>query len=191
MMEFKNPYAYYKNQIVSATEMEVSTGFNCLMCMGPMVIKRGKVRRVHFAHKANACSINSESALHLLGKEIVCQLTEFVIKDPRTGKFKLIGGFQSSKEEKIGGLRIDVLLKFANSKRQLAIEIAVTHKCDDNKILEFQSLNLPAIEIDLSEIDRDAYSLPEVKSAILSELRNPNWLYNRKMTVRRGKRWDW
>ena len=189
-MEFKNPYAYLNGQIVSANDVELSQGFHCISCYGPMIIKRGRRRKTHFAHKANACNVNSESALHLISKEIICQFEEFILKDPRTGKFKKVDGFEATKESTIGSIRVDVLLTFPKTNKKLAIEIAVTHKCDEQKVLNFKSSHLPAIEINLSRIDKEGFSLSDVKSEILSELRNPNWLYNQKLSNHSGKRWQ-
>jgi hypothetical protein len=190
-VEFKNPYAYLNGQIVSASEVEASQGFHCVSCFGPMIVKRGNRRRIHFAHKANACNVNAESALHIIGKECLSQFDEFTLKDPKTGRFRKITGFLATKEVKIGPLRVDILLDFPRSQKKLAVEIAVTHHCDENKVLEFRNMNLPAIEISLSRLDKEMFSLADVKSEILSELRNPNWLYNEKLNEASGKRWKW
>jgi hypothetical protein len=190
-VEFKNPYAYLKGQIVSAIEVEVSQGFHCVACYGPMIVKRGSRRRIHFAHKANACNVNAESALHIIGKEILSQLDEFTIKDPKTGRYRKITGFLATKEAKLGPLRVDILLDFPRSQKKLVVEIAVTHHCDETKMLEFRNMNLPAIEISLSRLDKEMFSLADVKGEILSELRNPNWLFNEKLNEGRGKRWKW
>ena len=193
-MEFKNPYALFKGEVVKASDVEVKDGFTCMQCNGDLILKRGQIRKHHFAHKGENCSINPESALHHIGKEIVCSKKDFVIKDIQHGRFRLVTGYKAEKEIQLGDIRVDVLWTFPNDK-MLAIEIVVTNKCSEEKIDYFRCLNysknynLSALEIDLSMFAKTDFELDEVIMEIKKSMRNPFWLYSTKAPFQKGKKW--
>ena len=52
----------------------------CVVCAHPLVAKKGAIRRHHFAHlRETDCHGAPETALHLLSKELMSQLSTFAI----------------------------------------------------------------------------------------------------------------
>ena len=62
----------------------------------------------------------------------------------------------------------------------MIIEIAVSHKVDDNKLKKIKNKNISAIEILLKQEDLFALSKEELTNEIINNIKNKYWLYNRK-----------
>lgn len=62
----------------------------------------------------------------------------------------------------------------------LIIEIAVSHKVDENKLKKIKNKNISAIEILLKQEDLFALSKEELTNEIINNIKNKYWLYNRK-----------
>lgn len=77
-------------------------------------------------------------------------------------------------ERRLGDIVPDVIVRKAG--RELLVEIAVTHRCDEEKIGRIRSLNIAALEIDLSRLPRDA-PREVVERAIMRDATR-QWLFN-------------
>jgi hypothetical protein len=143
----------------------------CPECKTPLIAKKGPIKQHHFAHSADAvCSGGVETSLHLLAKDMMVRYQAIVLPgvnlvDPRIRKQYVFHQqrFRISSadlETKYGEIIPDVLLDIYGNK--VAVEIFVTHRLDQAKIELFRRMSLPAIEIDLSWLERD---LPEIEIA--------------------------
>jgi len=81
-------------------------------------------------------------------------------------------------EKKIGEIVPDILLMVG--KKQLIIEIAVTHFVDDEKLDRIKKLNISAIEINLSAIKNKELKREEIENLIITDVKYKTWLHNIK-----------
>lgn len=142
---------------------------NCICPEGktPLIARKGPIRQHHFAHSLETnCARGVESALHYLAKKVLSTYQSIVLpkkesifpKERERGRvpehwFRVTS---AQVETKFGEIVPDVLIDIYGVT--IAVEILVTHKVDERKIEEFRRIGLPAIEIDLSRVDRE---LPE------------------------------
>ena len=150
---------------------DVASGLecNCICpeCKTPLIAKKGDIREHHFAHSVDTnCSGGVESSLHWLAKKVF-SVRPIIILPPMGiiyPKSKELGRFpqhafritSAKVETKIGGFVPDVLIDIYGV--MVAVEIFVTHKVDERKKEQLRKMGLLAIEIDLSDINRE---LPE------------------------------
>lgn len=165
----------------------LACGCRCPGCGHRMVAKKGPIQAHHFAHHADSsksCSSASETALHKFAKEILNQSLEITLPDRRISRDGLTedvvsrGLFRFEEailERKVGTIVPDVVLILKN--RKLIVEFKVTHSCDAEKIRKIRSMNVGAIEIDLSGYrDKD---LSDLREEILHSAPR-EWLHNPK-----------
>jgi len=150
-------------------------GYVCPGCQNEVIVRKGKKRKPHFAHKAGAtCITGYQTSLHLLAKGIILQEKRFRIPD-LTEKFavdgcytvlvsnnKVLLSFPLAKtldlseatiksEQRLFDRIPDILIEY--QKQQLIVEIYVTHKVPEDKIADIKKIGISAIEIDLSKQD--------------------------------------
>lgn len=148
--------------------------YACPGCGRELIANLGMKKVNYFSHKiADRC--NAETYLHSLGKhaffseywKCIDEGTPFVVRQKVPGEcnreYELLGGTctlekvrehdltryfrKASLETPIDGIIPDVLLTSEDGKEQLFVEVAVTHKCEPEKIARGTRI----IEIDLSE----------------------------------------
>ncbi|RWM68507.1 MULTISPECIES: hypothetical protein [Mesorhizobium] len=155
------------------------------MC-GSRLVARTMAKTPHFAHHhRDACGGGPETALHKLAKQIVKErLTLFVPKRIAThgdvervlpGREEI--ALESASLEFRDQQQIVPDLFVTIQGRKLFVEIAVTHPCDDEKILRIRQNGIAAIEIDLSRLPRDA--APDVVADAVIRSAPRKWLFNR------------
>lgn len=88
---------------------------------------------------------------------------------PRSGAFHLRNGEDLQREHARPREQ-------ARSAVDLFVELAVTHSCEETKIMLIRERGVPAIEIDLSGVARDA--VPEVVSEAVLQAAPRRWLYH-------------
>lgn len=151
-----------------------------------MVAKKGDVQAHHFAHHAQhdgqSCVSAGETALHKFAKRILDErleialpamvvtehgLREVVVQAERRAFDRAI------LETKDGFIVPDVVLLLRD--RRLIVEFKVTHPSDEQKIERIRTMDVGAIEIDLSQY-RD-HMLSEIGDHILYDAPRV-WLYN-------------
>lgn len=172
------------HRMVSPDDVEngLACGCICPNCKRRLVAKQGEVLTHHFAHEAEAdCLGAQESMVHALSKQMVVDALHIctppitingycwheTIRQPLA--LDIVNTEVSSE-----GIRPDILAFYDGMP--LAIEVAVTHFCDDHKIALLRRRRLPAIEIDLSDYGRDM-SAAEIRGSVL--LYAPRrWLFN-------------
>ena len=185
-------------RIGSVNEGNRKDNFFCISCEKRLGVRLGKIRRKHFFHLGKI-ECNEETYLHKLGKEIFYQnylnhlkhqkplflsysvkkiCNCFKLKDLScelgvfSKEFNLTERFTQILIEKKEGSFIPDLKLIDNQGNVIFIEIAVTHKCDQEKI----DSGFRIIEFDVQE-ENDALSLE--RSLIVQ---SPNtMLYNFKI----------
>lgn len=158
------------------------SGYSCIACGASMIPKLGEVRSKHFAHLVGKpCS--SETYLHRLAKECFAEGFKRVRQERRTWRvmypakvscsvshpscpdgewpMNLALFDQLQIEAPIQGCIADVLLTQSSTGRALAVEIWVTHECDDEKVAK----GFPILEV---KIEDEAGAL-SLASGTLSE----------------------
>lgn len=145
----------------------------CPGCERRMVAKKGSVQSHHFAHHSvhdgSICTSAGETALHKFAKALLDERLEFglpaMIVESGTDREEVVrpARFRFERavlEKKAGSVVPDVVLELRN--RRLIVEFKVTHACDDVKIARIRSMNIGAVEINLSAYrDRPLDALAE------------------------------
>lgn len=180
------------NQLVHVKEVErgLACQCRCVVCDEPLIARQGEVRHHHFAHASNRepCESNHESLLHRYAKQLIVEALGLVV--PTTHAVAHFFGWDISSSDKailhailpataevaIGAIRPDILLVTTDGV-QVAVEIAYTSFCNTEKIAEFERINLPALEIDLSAFTPDAFDPAQVKKVVVAEVDRKAWLW--------------
>ena len=160
-------YGLRNGDAVRISDVASGLGCNCICpeCKAPLIAKKGDIRQHHFAHNADTdCTGGVESSLHLLAKKVLSAQQSIVLPRYELRFRDEWGSFPQHKfrvtsarvETKIGEIVPDVLIDIYGIT--VAVEILVTHRVDEKKADQFRKIRLPAIEIDLSSVDRE---LPE------------------------------
>lgn len=157
----------------------------CPACGEPLVARKGSVAH-HFAHRPDSscnAATAAETALHRLAKEIVADKRRLRVPAvevegqgirKRRAASKEIRFESAAVEHRLEGVVADVMVTLGD--RRLLVEILVTHESDEEKVSRIGALGISAIEIDLSNVPRDA-SRREVEAAVLKTARR-RWLFN-------------
>jgi competence protein CoiA len=179
------------NHLVHVREVErgLACQCRCVVCEEPLVARQGNVREHHFAHASNRepCDSSHESLLHRYAKQVIVQARGLVAPmTPAVAHFlgisdtsspDLLHALSSVQEEvMIGTIKPDLLVVTPGGI-QVAVEIAYSSFCDLIKVAAFESLNLPALEIDLSRFTPDNFDPAEVKEAVIQSVTQKNWVW--------------
>ncbi len=180
---------------------EVSRGLDCDCfcpgCLGQLVAKKGDKRRPHFAHSHGAnCGLLGESALHLVCKEIVQDVGQMELPDVRA--FHGVPGSSASYESQehdvvdcqkrvvfdevelekgVSNIVPDIVA--SKKDKRLCIEIKVTHAVDKNKARRYAQLKQSALEIDVSDLPRDA-DRAVIQQRVIDCTAHKKWIFNQK-----------
>ena len=201
LTEILLPFGVREGSLVHISEVERGKACGCLCpaCGDKLVAKKGRVQQHHFAHLAGAdCRSSVESALHFAAKEILDRSSKVSLPAVKVnfpgGKAPIeIAPEQDYKmsdvrlERKLGSVVPDVTVQIRG--RELAIEIYVTHKVDDEKVDRFRSLGLSAIEIDLSGFGR-VFDVDDLERLILGPGSQKRWVYNSVVEHRKRIAWS-
>lgn len=168
---------------------------NCPGCGRRMVARKGAVKVHHFAHHSerdgSACISPGETALHKFAKSILDErleiaLPEMVVENSddrevvvQPTKITFEAAVLEARAESIVP---DVVLELRD--RKLIVEFKVTHACDEMKIVRIRSMNVGAIEIDLSAYRERP--LDELAEEILYNAPR-TWLHNPRETDARAR----
>lgn len=173
----------------------------CPRCNTPLIAKAlGKKRTHHFAHMDDsncADSYSPQTPLHLLAKKIIQQNSSILLpgwsierndiisrETPLTSKIQTPSRHINAKiynysdvriEKQIKDIVPDAVIKIAN--KPLIVEIAVAHFVDITKQKRIVALQLPAIEIDLSNIPTGSQNNNDILQAVLYDESNRKWIY--------------
>ncbi len=183
-------YAIKDDKIVYIDDVEsgLKCGCHCPACGEPLVAKKGNKITHHFAHHAeHNCEYGYESSLHLAAKDILSKTKKFTIpavylefpessKEPELiSESKQIEVDDVKLEKRFDSIIPDVVLY--SKDKCLFVEIFVTHKIDEEKLVKLQKANISTIEIDLSKCET-TISKEELENILLSDHVNKSWKYN-------------
>jgi ribosomal protein S27AE len=201
-------YGLKDNILYHIDEVDNGINCNCVCpnCGGKLLAKHGEVKEHHFAHEAKECDITiaQETALHIIAKEIISEmkyivLPKVIIEDTFAfyskeeyrkiiNKENLIFKIEKYKEinknvdnvvvEKyIGNIKPDIVIEIDG--KQILCEIAVTHFIDEEKKQKIINLDIPTIEIDLSQYKKTVNNLgkEDLKNIIVKDTMHKKWIY--------------
>lgn len=164
----------------------------CPQCHLPVLAKQGTRREWHFAHAPGSeCAQGAETALHQASKQLLVEAGGLMLPSQAFEAEICLGSgrvdrgraerpaywvdFADAQQERlIQGVRPDVLAIVGS--RILAIEVAVTHFVDEHKAGRLRSLQLPALEIDLSVYRTQLWGWDELRLAIINHTHNKRWI---------------
>lgn len=192
-------YGLRENKLWHVLDVENGLACNCYCpnneCGVPLIAKNNEtnVKMPHFAHNSGADCVEAyESALHILAKEVFANS-----KKIRTPNFHYDYNlhnpdsfFQTGKEIEFEIVLIEETL--ANNKcfeivadaigvlknKQVIVEFANTSFIDDYKLEKLRKIDIPCIEVDISNINLDR---EEIRVFLLSESPSVYWVYNRRL----------
>lgn len=189
-------FAIDKSGRVRSVE-EVARGLGCecvcSVCGEPLLARQGEVREWHFAHSSGAdCSGAAESALHAAAKQLLADSKGMTVPGIRvavavelpdgrraTGEAnrpELRLDFDGVELEKtLGTIRPDVYASWGSEA--LCVEIAVTHFVDAEKRDAIGNLDLPTIEIDLADTERQKWSWEDLRDAVIDGTAKKTWIH--------------
>lgn len=178
---------------------EVSNGLNCNcicpQCSSPLIARnKGSIRTHHFAHSTDSfCEGAPETALHIASKEIILNSKEILL--PNLSSYvpfgmkipnylslsinqidnQLVKVESAISEVQVRNFRPDV--KINSNIGDIYIEITVTNKPKENKIINFQKNKNLLFEIDLSD---NSYNLnrKDLTKKILYDQYIRRWLFS-------------
>jgi len=165
----------------------------CAGCGAILVAKKGIKKRWHFAHHnveiGESCA---ESAIHAAAKQVLLEqnwlrlpgahvvisgqtMSGLTLLESSTLSEERIVRFERSCPEVwIDGIRPDVVGH--RGERKLLVEMYFRHQVDDDKRCKLSQLNLPAIEVDLSDLDIST-GFEAIRGRVLNETAHKSWLF--------------
>lgn len=174
-------------------ESGLACGCQCPECGAFLVAKKGDVNAWHFAHhRIVATQSCVETAIHAAAKQVLLEANWLQVPEKSitvSGQTKygvkhtisnLIAAsrairFDFSREEVWEtNLRPDVIGYRAD--RRILVEMLFTHQVDDAKRRKLEVMGLPAIEIDLSNLEPDA-GFDAVRQRVLHDIAEREWLF--------------
>lgn len=183
-------------KLVSIHDVPSGLACNCKRpgCGRRMVARKGEELAHHFAHRGTVgvtCASAGESALHKFAKEALNQRLQIglpALTVTEAGEEEVVVSACSfafdaaTLEQRTGKIVPDVIL--VKGDRQLMIEFMVTHACGPEKIEFIRTLDIGAIEIDLSAYRN--LKLGEVVEKILFQA-DRKWLHNPRSSAARDR----
>jgi hypothetical protein len=195
------PFAYDANGLlvhVNDVPRGLACQCRCVVCDGRLVARHGQIRKHGFAHYQDTeCSGGTEAAIHLAAKELLVRERRLFLPglqaygaytDERGSRF---GAWQKlpdvcvtlddvQVEQRIGNIVPDLSAKVG--KRELLIEIAVTHFADEQKIAYLSENRRPAVEIDLSDVNVCLDGWDVLHRRLIDTPKYKKWLFNPRMS---------
>lgn len=183
-------YALKDEEAVHISEVDsgLKCGCVCPACGEKLVAKKGVKLMHHFAHHAgHICEYGYESSLHLAAKEIISKAKRFVLppvyldfpdsykKSQLLSPSKGISVDSVKLEQRYGNVVPDIVV--TSNKKELFVEIFVTHRIDEEKLKKLKSANISTIEIDLSKLE-NTITTEELSQILLNENEAKVWKYN-------------
>ena len=154
-------------------------GCVCPQCKQTLIAKNGGQERAHhFAHEGGAdCEGGTETSLHLAAKQIISDQKRLVLPFA----FGAIGG-EETKFVEFDNVHLEYALQHPSTHQRIIadcygenangpfiIEIAVHHRVEPEKAKMIESLRMPAIEIDLSDLLGKIIDWEDLRKAVLFE----------------------
>jgi hypothetical protein len=170
----------------------LACGCFCAGCGAVLVAKKGEKNRWHFAHYnveiGESCA---ESAIHAAAKQVLLDhnwlrlpSAHVVASGQTTSGVTLFESSILSEERDVrfertcaevwtDGIRPDVI--GYRGERKLLVEMYFRHQVDEDKRSKLRKLNLPALEVDLSDLDVST-GFDAIRERVLHETASKAWL---------------
>ena len=159
-------------QIVNASDAEKGNDYICPLCKNQFILRKGKRKRPHFAHKNLSPNCNPETALHHSFKNLLAKKIQEHIdnKKPLEIRWKcgkchdyhsgnlLKKAVQVKVEHNLGSYRPDIALLGQDNKPVAVIEVIVTH-APEQQALDFYKQNKIAVVHFTLKSDKDIHLL--------------------------------
>lgn len=176
-MSSATPYAINREQrLIHARTAPRDAHYSCPRCGDEVILRRGKIKIAHFAHKAeSACT--SETIAHKTAKLLICQAfsdwksgngQELIVEVGcnfhqycnNTVKYPIRDKVTAAHiEYLIGSHRADVMFTKGDNP-VLAIEVKVSHAVDEQKA---KTLPVYFIEVDAEDVINDPLVLQDIR----------------------------
>ncbi len=162
-MDIQYPVAYAQpHEAVHIKDAQRGRSHFCFGCHREMVIRRGSIRRPHFAHKAGFVQCEKDKTLHEAAKAFIClgfrraiaTGGEYRVGYPCKGcetpiSQNVAGGGASIASEKVvvKGTRSDLVVFRPDGSLRVIIEIVVTHDLESDTKQRYKEANYPVITV--------------------------------------------
>ena len=156
---WRSPYA--RVHISQAQRGEV---YYCFGCNGEMIMRRGEVKRHHFAHKPPAVHwCNGDNALHEAAKLNICEGFLEAIENgdrynvglpcARCGATIRVncaepGAGIATETSVVQGTRSDLVIIRPSGERRVIVEIKVTHDLEEKTAEKYASAQIPVVKVE-------------------------------------------
>lgn len=144
----------------------LACGLICAACRRRLIAEKGQIKTHCFRHETDdAVCVNAfETMLHKLAKQIIADAGAVTLPplEVRFGTtFRILQRAQLVLFDSVileaarGSIRPDVI--GSRGSGEVAIEVQVTHGCDDDKLAALKALALPTIEIGIADYRQDEH----------------------------------
>ena len=147
-MEILYPAAYARPyEAVQIEDAQRGRPHFCFGCDREMIIKRGRIKRPHFAHKAGFVQCEKDNTLHEAAKAFICQgfLRAMVTggkyyigypcercKTPINVNVAIEGASVASERIVVKGTRSDLTIFQPDGSPRVILEVVVTHDLESD-----------------------------------------------------------
>lgn len=194
MTDHITPFGLRDGRLHEPAQVPSGLACNCVCpgCGAALVAKKGNMKRWHFSHHNAVPGENcAESAIHAAAKQVLIdhgslmvpkfavgtsaramdgrELYEYEVLSP----VRRIRFDRAVPEETIGDIRPDVV--GYSGDRRLIVEMYFRHRVDVVKRAKLVALGIPALEIDLSDLDEEV-GFESVTERVINSVVEKEWL---------------
>ena len=165
-MEIQYPVAYARPyEAVHIEDAQRRRPHFCFGCDREMVIRRGPIRRPHFAHKAGFVQCEKDNTLHEAAKAFICQGFLHAVatggeyqvgypcercKTPISVNVATKDAIIASERTVVKGTRSDLAVFQPDGSLRVIIEIVVTHDLESDTKQRYEEANYPVVTVEPS-----------------------------------------
>jgi len=165
-MDIQYPVAYVQpHEAVHIKDAQRGRPHFCFGCHREMVIRRGPVRRWHFAHKARFVQCEKDKTLHEAAKAFICLGFRRALatggeyrvgypckrcKTPISHNVASEGARIASEKMVVKGTRSDLVVCRPDGSLRVIIEIVVTHNLESDTKQRYEEANYPVVTVEPS-----------------------------------------
>ena len=165
-MEIQYPVAYARPyEAVHIEDAQRGRSHFCFGCDREMVIRRGHIRRPHFAHKAGFVQCKRDNTLHEAAKAFICHGflhavaagVEYPVgypcercKIPIKVNVAIDGASIASERIVVKGTRSDLAVFQPDGSPRVIIEVVVTHDLESDTERRYKEANYPVVTVEPS-----------------------------------------
>ncbi|MEG3162728.1 competence protein CoiA family protein [Sphingomonas sp. LB2R24] len=171
---------------INAARRGLACRLICPACKAPLIARKGAKKAAHFSHqgKDSGCGSGRETNAHYWAKQllvekkqiwtpVVTAVVDGASRHESKAKWMTFSDVRS--ERRLDRIVPDIVL-ILDDRRELIVEICVTHPCGEDKIALIQSNSWPAIEINLRHL-RTCQDIAVIERGLL-ETAPRTWLCN-------------